>query len=200
MQEAHRKALLREVRRTQRLCCILRLAIMMASRHCIFPRWVLCLYENNRSIWTQQYMELRESLHTPFPQESSDPSKLLRRVQSITRMRSLHHMEQMLFFDEASIDLLTEASIALSTLLPAIQLVACHAQRYGVHWIRDPSVEEKNQPPVRIQTLEEILLDPSIDVVTNTERIFREEAATWFKNAHVIFIGDIHPPYATQRN
>ena len=195
MEEINRRALLREVRRSQTVSQILRTAIMVASRCCTFIRWVPYFQANGSITWEHKDLKLGESLKTPFSREIDGERGLLQRIHAVKNVREVSQTERITFADDASGASLKEASLALATLIPALQTIVCHAQEYGT-CADCPRLEEDTLGTTdifRAGHLDEVLLS-SLGKPNQAQFALRIRATTWLRKAHIVYLGDQHRP------
>lgn len=198
MDDANRRALLREVRKSQARCKLLRVGIMVAARYCTYPRWVQRTRSDGSTTWQHERLKLGMSLFAPFSRELDDAAgygSFLRRVHALERVRRVEDVETTLYPDNAPLDRLQAASSTLSELAMCLRIIFLHAQEYGVCWAWLKATEG----PAGTQTftgvsLAQALVEPSVGRTSDAQFALRKEAADWLTKANALYVGDERQP------
>lgn len=195
MSEAEQRALLGEVRKWQHLCGILRAAIMVGFRHCVYPRWV-AYQEGDQIIWRHKRLNLTKSLQTPFAHElSSDNEAYWSRVQALQAIANRAKIETAPFDEQTPCETLREASLALSSIFSSLRVVIRHAQEYGICWSWLKSADgPSGTEQLTASELAEALVQPTVGKPTVAQLERRVQAAEWIKAARITYIGDLRQP------
>lgn len=195
MNDANRRALLGEVRRAQSLCHMFRIAIMVAVRHCTYPRWVPYRNGDGSIFWEHERLAFRESLTTPFSHELDDARTFTRRMQARETVRSVQPVEMTVFADDLSFEDLLDVSLTFTKLVPALQIIVWHAQEYGVCW---SWLKAGDGPPgtekFTASFLNEVLPERSVGNPTDGQFALRVRAADWLEKAKIVYVGDERRP------
>lgn len=198
MDEVNRRALLREVHKSQATCKVLRAGIMTGARYCTYPRWVPYPRSDGSITWHHERLKLGKSLITAFSREfdsDAERGSYWRRTYAVHRVQRVEDAETALYDERVAPENLEEAASVLAELVMSLQIILIHAQEYGFcwAWLKSKDGPAGTQELVG-SPLDKALVERSVGRPSDHQFSLREQAAAWLERTKISYVGDERQP------